>query len=221
MRVKSRAARLQESTAAHSKVEELAPRKSFGEVFLRLDHLLRDLVVVGCLFLVVVAVKNVGTPESQSVFSALQSSAGMEWDESVGKLSFVNALFPSNIRAVWNEHGDMSVFAPVKGEVVHAWSQAEPYVMLETYLRDVRAARDGEVMNIAHGLNEEKIVRIRHDNHTETIYGNLKECHAEVGDQLCAGDVFAELLEGEPLAFELRVDGRSIDPRDKWKELQE
>lgn len=221
VRVRSRAARLAEMAAAQTRVEELPPRRSFGEVFLKVDHLARDLMVVGCLFLVVVAVKNVGVPESQSVFSAIQASAGMEWDESVGKLSFVNSLLPAGVRAVWNEHEDIAVFAPVTGEVVHAWSQREPYVMLETRLSDVRAAADGEVMSIAHGLDEERIVRIRHDDHTETLYGNLKNCHVSEGDQLCAGDVFAELLDGKPLAFELRVDGRSVDPAGRMKEIRE
>ena len=93
--------------------------------------------------------------------------------------------------------------------------------MMKTRLRDVRASADGEVMSIAHGMEEERIVRIRHDDRTETLYGNLKNCHVQEGDQLCAGDVFAELMEGKPLAFELRVDGRSIDPNGKLKELQE
>lgn len=221
MRVRSRAARLQEPVALSNRVEELPPQRSFGETFLKADRFVRDLMVVGCLFLVVAAVRNVSTPENQSVFSAIQASAGMEWDESVGKLSFVNAIFPSGIRAVWNENADVAVLSPVLGEVVHAWSQAEPYVMLQTSLRDVRASADGEVMSIAHGMDEEKIVRIRHDDQTETLYGNLEACYAEVGDRVYAGDVFAELLDGMPLAFELRIDGRSVNPEGKLRHQPE
>ena len=33
-----------------------------------------------------------------------------------------------------------------------------------------------------------------------------------MGDRVYAGDAFATVLEGAPLAFELRRDGRSIDP---------
>ena len=221
MRVKSRAARLMETSMEQNAVEELPQRKRFGETFLKLDRFVRDLAVVGCLFLVVMAVRNVSTEESQSVFSAIQASAGMKWEESIGKLSFVDSILPDGIREVWNENKDAAVWAPVQGSVVHAWSDAEPYWMLQSSVRDVRAAADGEVMTIAHGLNEERIVRIRHDDHTETLYGNLRDCYVEQGDRVHAGDVFAALLEGEALAFELRVNGRSVNPEGRVKSILE
>jgi len=171
MKVRSRAARLLESAVQHEAAEELPPRKSFLEKLLKPDQLMHNLAVVGGLFLVILAVRNTGIPEAQSVFSAIQESAGMQWDESVGKLSFVNSLLPEKVRAVWSTQTDIAVFAPVRGEVLHAWSAHEPYLMLESDIRDVRAAADGEVMSIAHGPDEEKIVRIRHENGTETLYG--------------------------------------------------
>ena len=216
MKVKSRAARLEVPLGESARVEEL-PRRGhdLGKKLLRLDQLARNLAVVGCLFLVVVAVRNTSAPEAQSVFGALKEGAGMEWDESVGKLSFVNSLLPQSIQAVWNERDVSEVFAPVSGDVVHAWSQAEPYLMIQSGLTDVRAAADGEAISIAHGLDEERIVRIRHDDDTETLYGNLEACYVEVGDRVQAGQIFAGLLDGQPLSFELRVDGRSVDPEGK------
>lgn len=221
MKVKSRAARLQNAVGNLARVEELPSRPTWGERLLQLDKLARNLIVVGCLFMVVVAVRNTTTSEAQSVFGAIQASAGIEWDESVGKLSFVNALLPESIQAVWNEKNDLTVFAPVGGEVVHAWSQQEPYLTIESSVADVRAAADGEVMSIAHGLDEERIIRIRHDDDSETLYGNLKTCFVEEGDRVYAGDVFAQLIEGSPLAFELRIDGRSVDPQGRLVRMAE
>lgn len=221
MKVKSRSARLQNSLAEMTRVEELPPRPSWGMRLLQLDQLVRNLVVVGCLFMLVVAVKNTTTPEAQSVFGAIRSSAGIEWDESVGKLSFVNNLLPQSIQEVWSEKSAVSVFAPIGGNVVHAWSPQEPYVMIQSSVSDVRAADDGEVMSVAHGLEEERIIRIRHDDGVETIYGNLATCLVETGDRVYAGDVFAGLMEGCPLAFELRVDGRSIDPQGHLVQMEE
>ena len=86
--------------------------------------------------------------------------------------------------------------------------------------RDVRASADGEVMSIAHGLNEERIIRIRHEE-CETIYGNIEDCLAEVGDQILAGDIIGTLIEGQPLAFELRHNGRSVDPSIHIKTIEE
>lgn len=213
MRLKSDATLLSERLeTSDAELVELPPKKSFGERLLWTDKLIRNLAVVGALLLTVVAVKNASVPEARSVFSALQESAGMEWDESLGKLSFVNGIFPQELQAVWNEKEQLAVFAPVTGQTVHAWSAQEPYVEYETAISDVRAAADGEVMSIAHGLDEERIVRVRHDDETESIYGNLDTCFVEVGDYIYAGDVFARLIDGKPLAFELRKDGRSIDP---------
>jgi len=198
-----------------SQVEELPECKHRpGNYFLQFDQLVRNLAVVGGLVLVLVAVRNSGAPQAQSVFSALQSSAGMQWDESVGKLSFVNSILPEEIREVWNETAVQAVFAPVSGEIVHAWSHEEPYLLLDGETRDVRASESGEVMSIAHGMEEERIIRIRHENGMESIYGNLEQCYVEVGAMVSAGDIIGSLGKQQPLAFEIRVDGRSTDITD-------
>ncbi|MDD3336545.1 MAG: M23 family metallopeptidase [Eubacteriales bacterium] len=187
-------------------------KKSKGLFTLQADRLIRNLAVAGGLLLVVVAVKNAGVPEAQSVFSALQTSVNTEWDESVGKLSFVNGLVPEALQEVWSEKESLSVYAPISGETVHSWTQSEPYLEVMGIVSEVRAVAPGEIMSIAHGLDEERIIRIRHDDGTESVYGNLEECFLEVGDRVYAGDVIAEVLAGKPLAFELRRDGRSINP---------
>lgn len=191
---------------------QLPPQKTFGQKLLQTDRLIRNLAVVGGLLLTVVAIRNAGIPQTQSVFTAITQSAGMEWDESLGKLSFVGGILPDGISAVWNEKETLSVFAPITGKTVHAWSTAEPYVEYESAVSDVRAVADGEVMSISHGLDEERILRVRHNDETESIYGNLAACSAEVGQRVYAGDVIAQVLDGKPLAFELRRDGRSINP---------
>ena len=209
VKVKSRAERLLNEAV---QVTELPERKnSFGTYFLQLDRLVRNLAVVGGLVLVLIAVRNSTLPQAQSVFGMLQDSAGMQWDESVGKLTFVNSILPKGIREVWNESPALNVFAPVNGEIVHAWSQSEPYLLLEGTISDVRASADGEVMSVAHGMDEELILRLRHQDGTESIYGNLKNCWVEIGASVSAGDIIGTLLDEKPLAFEVRVDGRSVD----------
>lgn len=221
VKIRSRASRLQEPSNPISKAVELPERKGWGNWWLKADRLLRDLAVAGGLFLVVIAARNASLPETQSVFGALQTSAGMSWDESIGKLSFVNSFLPESIQTVWNETSDLAVFVPVNGKVVHAWSATEPYMLLETTLNDVRASADGEVMSIAHGIEEERIVRIRHHDGTEAVYGNLENCYYEIGDNVYAGDVIGVLMQNHPLAYELRVNGRSIDPADHLMPIAE
>ena len=219
VKVKSRAERLLREAA---QITELPERKNrLGNWFLQLDNLVRNLAVVGGLVLVMLAVRNSSLPQAQSVFSAIQDSAGVQWDESVGKLSFVSSVLPEEIREVWNETQIQSVFAPVSGEVVHAWSREEPYLLLEGDTRDVRASENGEVMSIAHGVEEERIVRLRHTDGTESIYGNLESCSVTVGAQVSAGDIIGRLIAEQPLAFEVRVNGRSVDVTHSLKPFAE
>lgn len=188
---------------------------------LHADRLVRNLAVVGVLLLTVIALRSSSYPQAQSVFSALQDSAGMEWDESIGKLSFVNRMLPEALQEVWNPSADVTVYAPVSGEVLHVWSRNEPYVTLKSSTDEIRASADGEVMSIAHGMDEERIIRIRHEDHTETIYGNLRECFVEAGQRVYAGDLIGRLLENQLLAYELRIDGRSVDPAGKMIPFEE
>ncbi|MEG1775609.1 MAG: hypothetical protein RR367_03835, partial [Clostridia bacterium] len=176
MKLKEERLLLSEREQACPELIEYPPERGFGRRLLQTDKLIRNLAVVGGLLLTLVAVKNADTPQSQSVFSALQDSVHMEWDESLGKLSFVNSYLPESLQAVWSERESVTVLAPMVGETVHAWSEAEPYLELQSAVTDVRVAADGEVMSIAHGMGEERIVRVRHDDETESIYGNLLVC---------------------------------------------
>lgn len=190
---------------------DLSPKRKTRFIF-QADRLIRNLAVAGGLMLVIVAVKNAGVPETQSVFSALQTSMNAEWDESVGKLSFVSGLLPESLQAVWSEREAAAVYAPMAGETVKAWTEQEPYIEVSGAVTEVRAVADGEIMSVAHGMDEERIVRIRHDDGAESVYGNLQVCYQEVGDRVSAGDIFARVPMGTPLAFELRQNGRSINP---------
>ena len=200
-------------TEEKAKVLELPERqREWGRRILQLDKLVRDFAVVGGLMLVVIAVRNAGLPETQSVFGVLQESAGMQWDESLGKLSFVNSFLPETVREVWSTVPYADVAAKIEGEIVHAWSNQEPYLLIDNNTSEIRVAAAGEVMSIAHGPDEEYILRLRHGERTETIYGNLQEINVEIGQYVEAGEIVGKLLHEQPLAFEIRVDGRSVDP---------
>lgn len=130
-----------------------------------------------------------------------------------GKTELCGRHFADGIQAVWSEKETVTVFEPMAGDTVHAWSQSEPYMAFMSAVRDVRAVADGEVMSVAHGLEEERILRVRHDDDTESIYGNLLTCYAQEGDRVYAGDVIATTIEGKPLVFELRGMGAPSIPK--------
>ena len=191
----------EEAPRTGAELTELPQKDGWGKRLLRADKLVRNLAVVGAMLLTVIAVKNAGSPDA--------------------KLSFVGGILPDGIQAVWSERETVTVFEPMAGDTVHAWSQSEPYMAFMSAVRDVRAVADGEVMSVAHGLEEERILRVRHDDDTESIYGNLLTCYAQEGDRVYAGDVIATTIEGKPLVFELRRDGRSINPEGLLKPIPE
>lgn len=210
IQTKTRVQRLLEDAP---QLTQLPPRENrWGTKFLQLDQLVRNLAVVAGLVLVLVAVRNSAAPEAQSVFGAIQQSMGMEWDESLGKLSFVSNLLPEEIQEVWNEQQTVELPIPLDGVVVHSWSRREPYLLIDSEETVVAASAEGEVLAIAHGPDEERIVRIRHVDGTEAIYGNLTDCAVEQGEWIAAGEAVGTLRVDQPLAFEVRLNGRSIEP---------
>ena len=125
----------EEAPRTGAELTELPQKDGWGKRLLRADKLVRNLAVVGAMLLTVIAVKNAGSPDAQSVFGALQASTEMEWDESLGKLSFVGGILPDGIQAVWSEKETVTVFEPMAGDTVHAWSQSEPYMAFMSTVR--------------------------------------------------------------------------------------
>ncbi len=183
------------------------------------ERLTRNVAVAAALLLCAVAVRNAALPESKGVFAAIQDSVTMNLDESLGKLTFVSNLLPESALVFWNNNETVQVSAPVSGDIVHVYNEEEPYIALLGVSTDVRVAADGEVMNIAHGDGEERVVRIRHEDGLETLYGNLQECFVQEGDQVYEGDIIGETAAKQPVFFEVRRNGRSIDPVPMMKEV--
>lgn len=210
MQIEEKKGLFDKESLAEDRMEDCSEQQGAGSLF-QPDRLMKNLAFSCGLMLVILALRTANQPESQTVFSALEAGVNTKWDESIGKLSFVNSLLPEEIQEVWAQQESTVVFAPVQGQIIHAWSRQEPYIEMLGNGSDVRAVADGEIMSIAHGEEEERIVRVRHKDGTEALYGNLSACFHEVGDMVYTGDPFARLLEGKPLAFEYRKNGRSVE----------
>ncbi len=188
-------------------------KKSFA------DRLTRNVAVAAALLLCAVAVRNAALPQAKDVFTAIQASVTMDLDETLGKLTFVSNLLPESALVFWNSNETVQVAAPVHGDIVHVYHEEEPYIALLGVSTDVRVAADGEVMNVAHGDGEERVVRVRHEDGLETLYGNLLECFVAEGDQVYAGDIIGETAAKQPVFFEVRRNGRSVDPVPLMREM--
>jgi septal ring factor EnvC (AmiA/AmiB activator) len=81
---------------------------------------------------------------------------------------------------------------------------------------DVKAVHDGTVAFADVFTGYGRLVVVDHGNQTFTLYGNLDEVSVEKGAHVERGTRLGSAASGEPgtavLYFELRVDGRAVDP---------
>jgi len=187
-------------------IQWMPPKKRWSE------KLARNMSLSAALLIAIAAIRTVGhEPTAQAVFHAIEDQLTWDMDEELGKLTFVSNMLPEASMVFWNGASDIEISAPVNGKVIHTWSTQEPYLLLEGKDTSVSCCADGEVMSIAHGENEEEIIRVRHENGLESLYGNI-QCFVEVGDAVLRDQVIGNPIKDTQVYFEVRQAGRSIDP---------
>ena len=178
------------------------------------QSMLKNLGVASALVLCAVTLRSGAIPQLSEATDAVLTAATDQslLDEPLGKLSFVSSLFPETV-LVFGEKNEQELYLPVSGGVViHAWSEAEPYMMMRSSSGYVFSASEGEVLGVYHGHGDERLVQVTVGNEMTCLYGNLGQVSVSPGDYISAGAMLGTLLPGEDLAFEVRKNGFSIDP---------
>ena len=178
------------------------------------EELLKNLAVASALVVCALALRSGAVPSltqpTDAVLAAVSGDTLL--DEQLGKLSFVSALFPE-ATLVFGEQTEESLVMPVSdAAVVHAWSEAEPYISCTCASGQVMSSLDGEVSGVYHGNDEERIVQVTADNGLSCLYGNLASATVAAGDAVRAGDVLGTLMPGAECVMEVRRNGYSVDP---------
>lgn len=169
--------------------------------------------VLGALILLCITAVSTATQGGGSLLTAVQHSLDEDWDERLGRLTFVSAMFPDAVQVFFSSNDDI-LCAPCTGTIVHAWSKDEPYIGYGVYDRAVYPAMAGTVVGIGHGQDEEKILRVSHDNGLETVYYNLSALNVAEGDAVSAQTQLGTAMEGRAVFLEVRREGIAIDPSD-------
>ena len=175
------------------------------------EHLARNLALACMLVISVTAVRSAQLPSGETMLTAVQRMIDAEWDERLGKISFVSNLFPETVAVFFESPPDASWIAPCFGEVSHVWTESEPYVAYQSGDARVFAMASGQVMSVAHGPGEERIVRVRQDDGLEVLYYNLARSAVAEGDTVTSSTCIGEAL-AEGVVIEVRRAGRAIDP---------
>ena len=202
--------------AEPEKAEEKKPSIAWREQVKRKpgEELLKNLAVASALVVCALALRSGAVPSltkpTDAVLAAVTGDTLL--DEQLGKLSFVSALFPE-ATLVFGEQTEELLVMPVSGAaVVHAWSEAEPYISWTCASGQVVSSLDGEVSGVYHGNDEERIVQVTADNGLSCLYGNLAFATVAAGDAVRAGDVLGTLMPGAECVMEVRRNGYSVDP---------
>lgn len=176
------------------------------------EELMKNLGVAAALVLCAVAVRAGSLGDASWSDAVLTAATGDTLlDDQLGKLTFVSRLFPE-ATLVFGENTGALARPVAGGQVVHAWSEAEPYLSYGGADASVSAAASGEVLGVYHGEGEELLIRVRREDGLECCYGNLLESLVQTGDQVQTGQLLGVRLPAAEATFEVRQHGRAMDP---------
>lgn len=196
--------------------EQITPTKPYEEIpsiprpggMLKLT---RNTAFLMLLLVCLASIHNQQLPDGRTVLTAVQSTVDQEWDESLGRITFVDNMMPQTLSVFFQEEETYSLSLPCNGTLVHLWETHAPYVSFDT-AGSVLAIADGEVMSLSHDSTDQLSLRIRHENGLESVYYHLASTPLREGDMVSSGEAVGSLQEGHNLVLDVRRNGLSIDP---------
>ena len=186
------------------------------------ERLLRNTAVACALLLTVMSLKNVDQPWSRKMTEGVRQAMTMriDWDETLGRLSFVRALVPETALVFLNLGDRVDLIAPTAGKITHDYSEGQPWLEYACGpAEQVLAAADGVVTAAGQGAGGDWIVLIQSEDGTETVYGYLASVYVRAGQEVkAAQQIGATADEDESrLYFELRENGEAVNPAGRMK----
>lgn len=182
-----------------------ARRSSFA------DRLGRNMASACLLLLAVSSLKNAALPDGQTVAAAVREMTQL--NDHLGAIEFVGNFLPETVAVFLDSPGTFAMTAPCSGNAVHTFSKEEPYV---SYLPaddgKIYAGAGGQVASVAHGQDEELILRLRHENGYETLYYGLSGLLVREGDQVTDQTCLGYADAGAEVFIEVRYTGLPVDP---------
>ena len=179
------------------------------------ERLSRNLALAGMLLLAISAVRNAQLPSGETVLTAVQQIVDQNWDDSLGKISFVSNFFPDSAAVFFEITPESELIAPCVGMLSHVWNENEPYIgYYVSESEKVFAIAAGKVMSVAHGNNEENIIRIAQDDGLETLYYLEEIPLVNEGDQINSNTCIGKAGRKTQIMLEVRKNGLPINPTD-------
>ena len=206
----------QPSKGRRKRDKEQEDRLSTGE------RLVRNSAVACALLLTVMAIKNVDQPWSRQATEGIRQAMTMrvDWDETLGKLSFVRALVPETALVFFNLSSEEGLEPPTEGEISHRYSEKQPWLEYSCAAdSSVRAVIAGRVSAVGEGISGDWSVLIEDGEGMQVVCGYMADVYVRPGDEVAAGQLIGVTANTSPsrLYFELRENGQSIDPSERMR----
>jgi len=198
--------------------KNMAIRKCTGDKPFFGEKLARNMALAGMLLLAVVSVRSERLPSGQTVSAAVHQLLDPDWEEKLGRISFVSSILPESVAVFFENAPSVPLSAPCFGDISHAWTSDEPYLAYSLRDQHVFAASDGQVMSLAHGYDDGVVLRLRHEDGYETLYYGLSDVNVQEGEKVTAQTCLGCFSGSESGAFEVRRFGLPVDPSGMLKQ---
>ncbi len=180
------------------------------------DRMLRNTAVACALLLGVLALGNIRQPWAMRASETVRRALTMhiDLDSSIGRLSFVRDWMPESALVFFNLDGGAELAAPVAGELKHAYSDDQPWLLFACPEDSpVCAAADGTVTAVSELSGGSTGVLIDHGEGMETVYAYLSSASVQPGDAVSRGQALGQ--SAAQLYFELRQSEAAVDPTER------
>ena len=177
------------------------------------ERLLRNSFLACAVLLGILALGNIQQPWAIRASEGIEQALTMkvDLDQSLGQLSFVKNIMPESALVFFNLSGDHELHAPVQGNLTHAYSDSQPWLMFEcTEGAPVCAAAAGTISAVSELSDGTYGVLIDHGDGMESVTANLTSVELQSGDQVLRGGTIG--TSSGSVYFELRQGGETCDP---------
>jgi len=200
-----RPVKIQEKTALPAR----QPQRNVKKRSLFIKSCICAVVCAGCLLL-----KVIDTPATQQATQTIRDmiSYDLDMEDSIGKLKFVQNIFPG-LEAVFSNSAAAMQY-PVQGSVVQNFREngCQGVRIHALANGEVAAAADGILLKRAVSQEHGNYLRIKHPNGMETVYYGLAQSPLPEGTDVGRGDVIGTLTDSGVLYFEVYKNGTVQNP---------
>ena len=180
------------------------------------ERLLRNSFLACAVLLGILALGNIQQPWAIRASEGIEQALTMkvDLDQSLGQLSFVRNIMPESALVFFNLSGDHELQSPVQGDLSHAYSDSQPWLMFACADgAPVCAAADGTISAVSPLSDGTYGVLIDHGDGLESVTANLTNVELQSGDQVLRGGTIGTC--GGSVYFELRQGGAACDPTER------